>query len=183
MRVGRVASTASELLVAARGHQDGVLHGSCAHRHEFSCALARLRPDTPLREASRGRMSKMSTPSTLPRISRRSRPVDCSRSVGTVPSAAPGPNRSSKDLTSARTRDTRQPGSRLAGRRGQKRALGRRDGSRVAYQTASSWGAWQARPARPWRRAQPLCRRPCCLDRRGGSQPRGPARHRAHGNS
>lgn len=54
----------------------------------------------PRREASRGRMSKMSTPSILPRISRRSRPVACSRSVGTEPGAAPGPKRSSSPLTS-----------------------------------------------------------------------------------
>lgn len=55
----------------------------------------------PFREASRGRMSKISTPSILPRISRRSTPVDCSRSVGTVPGWAPGPTRSSMVLTSA----------------------------------------------------------------------------------
>lgn len=57
-------------------------------------------PCLPLREASSGRMSKMSTPSILPRISRRSRPVACSRSVGTVPGAAPGPKRSSSVLIS-----------------------------------------------------------------------------------
>ena len=56
----------------------------------------------PLREASRGRISKTSTPSVLPRISRRSRPVACSRSVGTVPGWAPGPIRSSSVLTSVR---------------------------------------------------------------------------------
>lgn len=55
----------------------------------------------PRRLASRGRMSKMSTPSILPRISRRSIPVACSRSVGTVPGAAPGPKRSSSVRTSA----------------------------------------------------------------------------------
>lgn len=55
----------------------------------------------PFREASRGRMSKISTPSIFPRISRRSIPVDCSRSVGTVPGLAPGPTRSSIVLTSS----------------------------------------------------------------------------------
>ena len=35
--------------------------------------------------ASRGLMSKISTPCIFPRISRRSRPVACSRSVGMVP--------------------------------------------------------------------------------------------------
>lgn len=54
----------------------------------------------PSRLESRGRMSKMSTPSIFPRISRRSRPVACSRSVGTVPGSAPGPKRSSSPLTS-----------------------------------------------------------------------------------
>lgn len=56
--------------------------------------------NVPFREASRGRISKMSTPSIFPRISRRSRPVDCSRSVGTEPGAAPGPTRSSSVLMS-----------------------------------------------------------------------------------
>lgn len=54
----------------------------------------------PFREASRGDMSKMSTLSIFPRISRRSRPVDCSRSVGMVPGWAPGPTRSSMVLIS-----------------------------------------------------------------------------------
>lgn len=39
--------------------------------------------------ASRGLRSKTSTPCIFPRISRRSRPVACSRSVGMVPGAAP----------------------------------------------------------------------------------------------
>ena len=49
----------------------------------------------PLRDESRGFMSKMSTPCILPKISNRSRPVACSRSVGMVPGGAPGPRRSS----------------------------------------------------------------------------------------
>lgn len=58
-------------------------------------------PDVPLREASRGFMSKTSTPCIFPRISKRSRPVACSRSVGVVPGAAPGGRRSASDLISA----------------------------------------------------------------------------------
>ena len=46
-------------------------------------------------------MSKISMPCIFPRISRRSRPVDCSRSVGTVPGFAPGALRSSSVLISA----------------------------------------------------------------------------------
>lgn len=54
----------------------------------------------PLLEESKGLMSKMSTPCILPKISSRSRPVACSRSVGTVPGAAPGGSRSASDLIS-----------------------------------------------------------------------------------
>ena len=55
----------------------------------------------PRRLASRGLMSKMSMPCIFPRISRRSRPVACSASVGTVPGLAPAGSRSSMDLISA----------------------------------------------------------------------------------
>ena len=55
----------------------------------------------PLRLASNGLMSKTSTPCILPRISKRSRPVDWSRSVGTSPGLVPGGRRSSIVLTSA----------------------------------------------------------------------------------
>lgn len=41
--------------------------------------------NVPFLLASRGLMSKISTPCIFPRISRRSRPVACSRSVGMVP--------------------------------------------------------------------------------------------------
>lgn len=58
--------------------------------------------DVPRRLASRGFMSKISMPCIFPRISRRSRPVDCSRSVGTVPGFAPGARRSSSVLISIR---------------------------------------------------------------------------------
>ncbi len=46
-------------------------------------------------------MSKMSMPCIFPRISSRSNPVACSRSVGTVPGSAPGGSRSSIDLISS----------------------------------------------------------------------------------
>lgn len=54
----------------------------------------------PLRDASSGVMSKISIPSIFPRISRRSRPVACSMSVGMVPGAEPGPIRSASVLIS-----------------------------------------------------------------------------------
>ena len=62
------------------------------------------RASIPFRLASNGLMSKTSMPCILPRISNRSRPVDCSRSVGTVPGSAPGGRRSSYVLTSAQGR-------------------------------------------------------------------------------
>jgi len=46
----------------------------------------------PKRLESKGLSSKMLTPSNSPRSCRRSRPVACSMSVGTVPGFAPGPN-------------------------------------------------------------------------------------------
>ena len=55
---------------------------------------------SPFRLASKGRMSKISMPCIFPRISNRSRPVDCSRSVGMVPGLAPGGRRSCSSLTS-----------------------------------------------------------------------------------
>lgn len=51
--------------------------------------------------ASRGLRSKMSTPCIFPRISRRSRPVACSRSVGMVPGLAPSGRRSASEVISA----------------------------------------------------------------------------------
>lgn len=52
--------------------------------------------------ASKGLMSKMSTPSIFPRISNLSRPVACSKSVGTVPGWPPGGSRSASVLISAK---------------------------------------------------------------------------------
>jgi len=107
VRVGRVARAAGELLVAGRVDQDRVVDGACPSI-SISALLhgtaRRHRQHKPLRDASRGLMSKMSTPSILPRISSRSRPVDCSRSVGMVPGSAPGPMRSSSTRISARSR-------------------------------------------------------------------------------
>ena len=57
----------------------------------------------PIRLASRGFISKISIPCIFPRISKRSRPVACSRSVGTVPGAAPGGRRSDSLLISVYT--------------------------------------------------------------------------------
>lgn len=54
----------------------------------------------PFLEESSGDISKISTPCIFPSISNRSKPVDCSRSVGTVPGSAPGGSRSSNDLIS-----------------------------------------------------------------------------------
>ena len=59
------------------------------------------RASVPFRLESNGLMSKTSMPCIFPRISRRSRPVDWLRSVGTVPGSAPGGRRSSIVLTSA----------------------------------------------------------------------------------
>ena len=54
----------------------------------------------PLREESKGFISKTSTPCIFPKISKRSKPVAWSRSVGIVPGAAPGPKRSASLLIS-----------------------------------------------------------------------------------
>ena len=58
----------------------------------------------PFRLESKGLISKISIPCILPRSSNRSRPVACSRSVGTVPGSAPGGRRSSADWISAKAR-------------------------------------------------------------------------------
>ena len=55
-------------------------------------------------------MSKISTPCIFPRISRRSRPVACSRSVGMVPGLAPSGRRSASEVIStAREKGSCQP--------------------------------------------------------------------------
>lgn len=68
--------------------------------HTLSFFVCGFRGYVPTRSEGRGLMSKMSIPCIFPRISRRSRPVACSRSVGTVPGSAPGGNRSSGPLIS-----------------------------------------------------------------------------------
>lgn len=69
----------------------------------FPCCLEWYRMcglELPFRLASNGRISKISTPCIFPKISNRSRPVDCSRSVGMVPGWAPGGRRSCSSLIS-----------------------------------------------------------------------------------
>lgn len=102
--VDGTAGAADVLLVAEALDHDRVVEGTYAVWFSISC------PDVescvasciPLRLASNGRMSKISTPCILPKISNRSRPVACSMSVGMVPGAAPGGRRSASDVTSAR---------------------------------------------------------------------------------
>lgn len=65
-----------------------------------SLLTSRIAIDIPTRSDGSGLISKISTPCIFPRISRRSRPVACSKSVGIVPGAAPGGRRSSSVLIS-----------------------------------------------------------------------------------
>lgn len=105
--VGRETGAADVLLVTGRVDGDGVLWRACiaSDLSLYSCAnmirISSRSHNIPRRLASNGLMSKISTPCIFPRISRRSRPVDCSRSVGTVPGCAPGAKRSASDLISA----------------------------------------------------------------------------------
>lgn len=104
MRVDWEASAADILLVAGRVDYNGVLWGTCSPSASrsippsFECLS---KDDLPRRLASNGLMSKISIPCIFPRISRRSRPVACSISVGTVPGCAPGGRRSASVLISA----------------------------------------------------------------------------------
>jgi hypothetical protein len=101
--ISRVASATSILLIAKRLHNNGVIKRACIHFpiNQQNPPPA-LWPDfsIPLRDASKGFMSKISMPCIFPRISNRSKPVACSRSVGTVPVAAPGGIRSCSLLIS-----------------------------------------------------------------------------------
>lgn len=97
--VGREAGAAHVLLVASRVDNDGVLWGACNSSAMVPLFLDSL-SDVPRRLASNGLMSKMSMPCIFPRISRRSRPVACSASVGMVPGFAPGAKRSASVLIS-----------------------------------------------------------------------------------
>jgi hypothetical protein len=97
--IGRETGAANVLLVTSRVDGDGVLRSACvqlAIRIASACPF----PDIPRRLASNGLISKMSIPCIFPRISRRSRPVACSASVGTVPGCAPGGRRSASLLIS-----------------------------------------------------------------------------------
>lgn len=120
------SSAADVLLVTERFDHDGVIHGalfvttlafflmpklSPMHPAQvcpnwdldrlWGTGLRSTKRHAPLRLASKVFMSNISTPSILPKISSRSRPVACSRSVGTVPGFAPGGRRSSSVLMSA----------------------------------------------------------------------------------
>lgn len=113
--------------------------------------------DVPRRLASRGLMSKMSTPCIFPRISRRSRPVDCSASVGTVPGFAPSGIRSSMDLISGAHQQLAVCPARA---RWASSELGAKSCGRVTYGRASCsprgrWGRRQSGqpPSRGWPRA------------------------------
>lgn len=99
VRVDGVTGAAEVLLVAEGLDSDGILECSysAVRRRAVSAEVLCL---LPLREASNGFMSKTSTPCIFPRISRRSRPVACSRSVGMVPGLAPGGRRSCSLLMS-----------------------------------------------------------------------------------
>lgn len=91
--------SASAVLFVSKGiDHDRVFHG--AWKLVKAVFLLRVVNSSPLRDASSGLMSKTSIPCIFPRISKRSRPVACSRSVGTVPGRAPGGRRSASVLIS-----------------------------------------------------------------------------------
>jgi hypothetical protein len=98
VRVDRETGAADVLLVASGVDNNGVFWG--AYPSSVPCSSGAKNYNIPRRLASSGLMSKMSTPCIFPRSSRRSRPVDCSRSVGTVPGCAPGAKRSASVLMS-----------------------------------------------------------------------------------
>jgi hypothetical protein len=105
--VGRAASAANILFVTSRVHDNGIIWGSCVLSVNTFCLIHSSRwhrsdcsHNVPTRLASSGLMSKISMPCIFPKISRRSRPVACSRSVGTVPGFAPGGRRSASVLIS-----------------------------------------------------------------------------------
>lgn len=108
-------SATSVLLITERSDHDWVGYGSWVyiskcpslrrirrHRGWLNWVFRRfgVRVYIPVREASSGFMSKISTPFIFPRISRRSRPVACSISVGMDPTEAPGGMRSASLLIS-----------------------------------------------------------------------------------
>jgi hypothetical protein len=109
VRVGWVSGATSVLLITERFHNNWVVERAYSVSQQsapmFSPEVGSTRvlldrssvltvPSLPLREASRGFISKISTPCIFPKISNRSNPVACSRSLGTVPTGAPGGMRS-----------------------------------------------------------------------------------------
>jgi hypothetical protein len=101
------ASATSILFISSRPDHNGVLERayhppSAIGLAKAACSHVAPSHAVPLREASRGFMSKMSMPCIFPNISNRSKPVACSRSVGMDPTAAPGASRSSSVLISVR---------------------------------------------------------------------------------
>ena len=128
--VGGIACTTGILLIAGGTDHYGIFQGSwrvavqhvlvLEYGHSRFAFLSSLHPGIqpaaplcscsllPFLLASRGLISNTSTPSIFPRISRRSRPVDCSRSVGTVPSGAPGPSRSSSVFISVKKEEKKR---------------------------------------------------------------------------
>ena len=108
VRVSGAAGAAAELLVAEGFDHDGVGEGSYCRRERWSVTIfVAVEVEgglvyIPVRLESSGFMSKTSIPCIFPSSSNRSSPVACSRSVGTVPGAAPGGRRSSIVLTAGR---------------------------------------------------------------------------------
>jgi len=99
--VSRIASAACILLITKRLHHNWVIKRACSRPISSYPFFNKPDPNAPLREASKGFMSKISMPCIFPKISNRSNPVACSRSVGMVPGAAPGGRRSASLLISA----------------------------------------------------------------------------------
>jgi hypothetical protein len=115
VRVGRAAGATNVLLVTERANNDGLLHGACSeHKKSMSWredggVMFEVVYYAPVLLASRGFMSKTSMPCIFPRISRRSRPVAWSISVGTVPGWAPVGIRScSSTISNFAQREQRQ---------------------------------------------------------------------------
>ncbi len=116
VRVCRASRAAGLDLISGRLDDNWVFKSTCKHENvsmdpEITCILdvgssceGSIDPFPPIHVPTlsdgSGDISKISIPCIFPRISRRSRPVTCSRSVGTVPGSAPGGRRSFSDLIS-----------------------------------------------------------------------------------
>jgi hypothetical protein len=90
-------------VVACRCDQDNnpLSNSTCSSQTDARRPSHRNSVYVPFLLASSGLISKISTPCIFPRISRRSRPVACSRSVGMVPGLAPSGIRSVSEVISA----------------------------------------------------------------------------------